>query len=121
MASRSVGRVSRMRVSSVTTASLRGTLKSTRMKTRLPSRSRSWMVSLSMIQGAASDERLAEGKLNLRPPFVANHSPLSSEFGGQQFDQVAATAGVAPLIVVPRQNFHATVADDFGVFGVDDR
>src|SRR5260370_4651717 len=54
------------------------------------------------------------------PTFAANPSPLYSEFGGQQFDQVAATAGVAPLIVVPRQNFDAAVADDFGVFGVDD-
>ena len=45
-ASRIVGSVSRMRVSSVTTPSFSGTLKSTRMKTRLPFRSRSLMESL---------------------------------------------------------------------------
>src|SRR5260370_15827034 len=45
---------------------------------------------------------------------------MSSEFGGQELEQVAATAGVAPLIVVPGQNFHAAVADHFGVFGIDD-
>src|SRR6266478_8052544 len=43
-----------------------------------------------------------------------------SEFGGQELDEVAATAGVAPLVVVPGQNFYAAVADDFGVFGIDD-
>src|SRR6266702_183403 len=73
-----------------------------------------------LVHDLRSGEWLVAGELNLCPPFVANHSPLSSEFGGQQFDQVAATAGVAPLIVVPRQNFHAAVADDFGVFGVND-
>src|SRR5215470_8222984 len=41
MASFSVGRVSRMRVSSVTTPSFNGTLKSTRMNTRFPRRSSS--------------------------------------------------------------------------------
>ena len=43
-----VGRVSRMRVSSVITPSLIGTLKSTRIKTRLWARSRSRMESLAM-------------------------------------------------------------------------
>src|ERR1700730_6271831 len=43
-----VGMVSRMRVSSVITPSLRGTLKSTRMKRRLSVRSRSRIESLDM-------------------------------------------------------------------------
>src|SRR6266567_1725433 len=73
-----------------------------------------------LVHDLRSDQWLVARELNLCPPFVANQSPLSLEFGGQQFDQVAATAGVAPLIVVPRQNFHAAVADDFGVFGVND-
>src|SRR5712671_6558888 len=46
MASRSVGSVSRTRVSSLTTPSLSGTLKSTRMNTRLPRKSTSLIVSL---------------------------------------------------------------------------
>src|SRR6266436_1098019 len=48
-----------------------------------------------------------------------NGKPFS-KFGGQELDEVAATAGVAPLVVVPGQNFYAAVADDFGVFGIDD-
>src|SRR6266853_2152069 len=38
----------------------------------------------------------------------------------QQFDEVAATAGVAPLVVVPGQDFYAAIADNLGVFGIDD-
>src|SRR6266478_3739252 len=48
-----------------------------------------------------------------------NRKPIT-EFGGQELDEVAAAAGVAPLIVVPSQNFYAAVADDLGVFGIDD-
>src|SRR5260370_13417999 len=48
-----------------------------------------------------------------------NGKPFS-KFGGQELDEVAATAGVAPLVVVPGQNFYAAVADDLGVFGIDD-
>src|SRR6266436_930584 len=108
-----------MRVSSVTTPSLSGTLKSTRMKTRFPRRSRSLMVSLFIVQEVASDEWLVARRAS---PFLPPLSqPISSEFGGQEFDEVAATAGIAPLVVVPGQNFYAAVADDFGVFGIDDR
>src|SRR4029077_4507487 len=107
MARRSVGSVSRTRVSSVTTPSLSGTLKSTRMKTRFPRRSRSSMVSLFMV--LCSVARAKSGRAKPRPCL---------ELGGQELDQVAAAAGVAPLVVVPSQNFHAAVADDLGVFGV---
>src|SRR5713226_4055271 len=117
MARRSVGIDSRMRVSSVTTPSLSGTLKSTRMKTRFPRRSRSLMVSLFMVQEAASDEWLVARRAS---PFLPPLSqPISLELGGQELDEVAATAGVAPLVVVPGQNFHAAVADDLCVFGID--
>src|SRR6266403_4012051 len=119
MARRSVGSVSRMRVSSVTTPSLSGTLKSTRMKTRFPRRSRSLMVSLFIVQEVASDEWLVARRAS---PFLPPLSqPISSEFGGQEFDEVAATAGIAPLVVVPGQDFYAAVADNFGVFGIDNR
>src|SRR6266403_938665 len=40
------------------------------------------------------------------------------ESRGQEPDQVAATAGVAPLVVVPGQNLDTAVADDFGVLRV---
>src|SRR6267143_5927996 len=40
------------------------------------------------------------------------------ELGSQQSNQIAAAAGVAPLVVVPGQNLHAAIADDFGVFRV---
>src|SRR5580704_17114135 len=42
------------------------------------------------------------------------------EFSGQELNEIAATAGVAPLVVVPGQNFDAAIADDFGVLGVND-
>src|SRR6266446_2877704 len=107
-----------MRVSSVTTPSLSGTLKSTRMKTRFPRRSRSLMVSLFIVQEVASDEWLVARRAS---PFLPPLSqPISSEFGGQEFDEVAATAGIAPLVVVPGQDFYAAVADDLCVFGIDD-
>src|SRR5438270_7517425 len=48
MARRRVGKVSRTRVSSVTAPSFNGTLKSTRINTRLPRKSRSLIVSLFM-------------------------------------------------------------------------
>src|SRR5215475_3158548 len=79
MANLRVGRVSRVRVSSVTTPSFNGTLKSTRRKTRLPRRSRSLIVSLFM----------------------------SLEFARHQLDQIAAPAGVAPFVVIPGEDFHA--------------
>src|SRR6266850_342105 len=40
------------------------------------------------------------------------------ELGSQQFNQIAAAAGVTPLVVVPGQDFHAAIADDFGVLRV---
>src|SRR5438552_7204309 len=64
----------------------------------------------------ASDEWLVAKKPSPFLPLLSR----ASEFRGQELDEVAATAGVAPLIVVPGQNFYAAVADNFGVFGIDD-
>src|SRR5207248_5169992 len=116
MARRSVGSVSRMRVSSVTTASFSGTLKSTRMKTRLPLRSRSLMVSLDM-KSVFSNWFWVCRKEELRS--LSNLLRCRSKLGCQKLNQVAATAGVAPLVVEPSQNLDAAIADHFGVLGVD--
>src|SRR5438477_2910102 len=64
----------------------------------------------------ASDEWLVAKKPSPFLPLLSR----ASEFRGQELDEVAAAAGVAPLVVVPGQNFYAAVADNFGVFGVDD-
>src|SRR5216683_1402868 len=128
MMRRSVGMDSRMRVSSVTTPSLSGTLKSTRMKTRFPRTSRSSMVSLFMICVLSIQSSVFSQRRTMMDFSFCSYSKLNtdngkpfSEFGGQELDEVAATAGVAPLVVVPGQNFYAAVADDLGVFGIDDR
>src|ERR1700676_439638 len=124
MARRMVGRVSRMRVSSVTTPSLSGTLKSTRRKTRLPRRSRSLMASLvmSVVRVPCLVIRAEAGGTKPRPyKIMACTITLRSKLGSQEFDQVAAAAGVAPFVVVPGKDLDAAVAYDFGVFGVDDR
>src|SRR5260370_31153821 len=63
MAHRSVGRVSRTRVSSAITPSFKGTLKSTRIKTRLPRKSTSLIVSLFM---ASSSQRSVLGTDSVR-------------------------------------------------------
>src|SRR6266576_1390721 len=82
-----LGRVSTMRVSSVTRPrSSSGTLKSTRMNTRRFFRSRSRMDIFAM-------------------------------FGLETFlihkvDHVAHAAGVSPLVVVPGDNFHAITLDN---------
>src|SRR5579859_3712426 len=93
IASFNVGSVSRMRVSSVTTPSLSGTLKSTRINTRFPRKSKSLIVSLFM----------------------------SLEFARHQLDQIPATARIAPFVVVPSQHFHTLVADHFCVFRIHNR
>src|SRR5712692_10411590 len=106
MARRSVGSVSRMRVSSVTTPSLSGTLKSTRMNTRLPRRSRSLMVSLVMVDAQRVEARKPQRAL---------------ELGRHQLDEVAATARIGPFVVVPGENFYATIPHDLGITGVNNR
>src|SRR5579863_2417841 len=201
MASFNVGSVSRIRVSSVTTPSFNGTLKSTRIKTRFPRKSKSLIVSLFIFlswERQSPDWRVGTTTPRLPPsrykivntrsastPYfysersrvidlcnphlpprlyklvipsgagrrfffrvrscervglrsrgiplarwlsltrafdqsrVTNHQSL--ELRRQQLDQIPAPAGVCPLVVVPRQYFHALVADHFGVLRIHDR
>src|SRR5262249_4214412 len=46
--------------------------------------------------------------------------PLES-FGRDVFDQIAHAAGIAPLVVIPGEDFDHLAADHFCVLGVDDR
>src|SRR4051794_2690687 len=85
-----------MRVSSVTRpCSSSGTLKSTRMKTRLFFRSRSRMESFAMFD--------------------------LETFLAHEIDHVADAARVSPLIVVPGNDFHAITLDDAGHRRVNNR
>src|SRR5262245_44809487 len=81
-----------MRVSSVIFPSASGTLKSTRINTRLPATSRS-----------ESDSLFTAG------------------LPQNEFDDVAQTHAEAPLVVVPRENFQHSVAEGLGERAVDDR
>src|SRR6185437_9495747 len=95
-----VGRVSRIRVSSVTRPSSEsGTLKSTRMNTRWPSRFRSCMESFAIF---SSHLRRLETLLR------------------QELDQIAYSAGVTPLIVVPGDHLHAVSRHHAGEGSVND-
>src|SRR5262245_12822203 len=88
-----VGSVSRMRVSSVTRPpSSRGTLKSTRMKTRLSRSGRSLIDSLVTLESFLAEEA----------------------------NQVAHPAGIAPLIVIPGDYFYAIAGDYAGERRVND-
>src|SRR5262249_19689843 len=88
-----------MRVSSPMTPLLSGTLKSTRMKTRCPCRSRSRIDSFMGV-------RLS----------LALQAPRD-----QLSQQVDAAVRVAPLVVVPRQDLEEIAFHHFGVGHVDDR
>src|SRR5688572_17731938 len=88
-----VGRLARMRVSSVIFPSSSGTFRSARRKTRLPATSTSRTVFLSI-------EWL---------------EPL-----GHELRQVGDPAGVAPLVVVPGDDLHQVLAGDHGRGRVDD-
>src|SRR6266508_6102516 len=87
-----VGRDARIRVSSPIVPCLIGTLKSTRMKTRFPSRSRS-----------------------LTPR--GNLQPLLDEIA----QQVHAAVRVAPLVVVPGKDLDEVAVHHFRVGRIDDR
>src|SRR5438477_8675003 len=94
-----VGSVSTMRVSSVTRpSSSSGTLKSTRMNTRLSLSSSSLMVSL----------------------FMLVFDPCLQAFRAEELDQVADAAGIPPLIVVPGDHLNAVASDDARHGRVDD-
>ncbi len=164
-----------MRVSSVISpASFSGTLKSTRMKMRLPLRSRSrtesfgmvlalcqWLVVRCLLPGAVAEEGRSEAGIRLatgvatddcprtrdtvaafcsrllpsippslvrllpappRPSFPVSWPPLGpplQSLAGDEGDQIAHTAGVSPLVVVPGDNLDQRAVDHLGEAGVD--
>src|SRR6478752_6274461 len=106
-----VGRAARIRESSVTLPSARGTLKSTRTKTRFPAGSKSRMVSLSMGPGSGrwfswAGRRSGRGDRQPR---------------GDEPDQIRDAAAVAPFVVVPADDLHHRPVEDHRRLGVDDR
>src|SRR3990172_1847668 len=115
-----VGRAARIRESSVTLPSARGTLKSTRTKTRFPATSASRIVSLSIVVLS-----LAWGRAPARPGVEDRPGGSGSdgrrEPGRDHRDEVGAAAAVAPLVVVPGDDLHHRAAEDHGARAVDDR
>src|ERR687888_458602 len=93
-----------MRVSSVILPSASGTLKSTRMKTRLPFRSRSEIDNLFILLMAAPYRACVRSR---SPP--------------HKLDHVTHSAAKAPLVVVPGKHFHHAIADRVGQRTIDDR
>src|SRR3990172_11454124 len=103
---RMVGRAARMRESSLTLPSSIGTLKSTRIRTRLPCGSKSRTVSFSIVQfpiwampGSGAGGRGLHG------------------LGGRQAladvgHEIGHAAGVAPLVVVPRDDLDHVAEHD---------
>src|ERR1700737_2009299 len=116
-----LGKDARIRVSSSTLPSLMGTLKSTRMRTRLPARSRSRMDNLGISRCTlcfvlCALFGLESGLLTLGRSVTNQNKVLSTKykvqnhaitknhlesFGGDVFDQIPDAAGITPLIVVP--------------------
>src|ERR1044071_8474299 len=98
-----VGRLSRIRVSSVTRTlpprTSVGTLKSTRTSTRFPRTSRSRTESFAII---------------------CSSSCSCWRSVSQHFHQLHATIAVAPLIVIPADHFYETIADHERQLAVED-
>src|SRR6516165_4972128 len=104
-----VGRLSRIRVSSVTRIlPLRtsvGTLKSTRTSTRFPRTSKSRRVSFA---------------ISNRAPARALAPAEQDRLFGQHFHQLHAAIAVAPFVIVPADHFDETVAHRQRQFAVED-
>src|SRR5262249_44032453 len=98
-----VGRLSRIRVSSVTRTlpprTSVGTLKSTRTSTRFPRTSRSRTESFAIIY---------------------SYCCSSSRSVSQHFHQLHAPIAVAPLIIVPADHFYETIAHHQRQLAVED-
>src|SRR3989442_10628543 len=95
-----VGRVPRMRVSSVMWPLWSsGTWKSARMMTRFPRRGRSSMVTLFRCMRSG---------------------PVRSAAGGHVLDEVPDPTRVAPLVVVPGDDLHHALVEPSGQRGVHD-
>src|SRR6266446_8672974 len=112
-----VGNEARIRVSSSMTSFLIGTLKSTRMNTRLPWMSRSRMESLGIGRFQAPGSRLPAPAEARSPKPEADLNPPLYE----QAKQVHTAARVSPLVVVPGQHFHEIAVHDLRIGGIDDR
>src|SRR5438093_7747315 len=100
-----VGIDARIRESSVTLPSSRGTLKSTRTKTRLPDGSKSRTVSLSMSRsplGAGAAGAVAERK---RGGGSGGCALPDGQARRDICDQIGHAAAVTPLVVVPTDDF----------------
>src|SRR5260221_2891752 len=72
-------------------------------------------------RGAACCALLGKVLLFLSASLLAAISSLFAallKLSRQKLDQIAATAGIAPLVVVPSQNFYALVAHHFGVLPI---
>src|SRR4051812_24623689 len=99
---RTVGSDARSRVSSPIFPSFTGTLKSTRMKTRLPLRSTSLIESFGM--GSAGSK-----------------GPGLQALFHQHAQQIDAATRIAPLVVVPGENLDEIAVHHLRVGRVDDR
>src|SRR2546423_3893210 len=98
-----VGSDERIRVSSPMMPPLSGTLKSTRMKTRWPWRSRSLMDSFMvarLVRSAAAARR-------------------SESLRHELPQQIDAAVRIAPLVVVPREDLHEVAVHHFRIRHVD--
>src|SRR5262245_39158881 len=104
-----VGRLSRIRVSSVTrTLPLRtsvGTLKSTRTSTRFPRTSRSRRVSFIGVLEYGSI-----GVVSERISLLHHSRTLLLRLPSQQFHQLHTPIAVAPFVIVPADHFYEAVA-----------
>src|SRR5205085_7556686 len=132
-----LGRAARILVSSVTLRlSSSGTLKSTRMKTRLPGKSRSVIDSFGIDVlttercGDAAMQRRGESQmrcLSSRLLFaaatrrrVAPSLRLLQSLFREEAYQVNNAARIAPLVVIPRQQLHQIAVEHTGVGRVED-
>src|ERR1700733_8041588 len=113
-----VGRVSRIRVSSITRPSSSGTLKSTRINIRLPLSGRSRMESLDMA-GCPRVQIISGSSAVIWPTVARAYSPSRMRrkrknlqaLTGDVVNQVANAAGIPPLVVVPGDHLDAIAAD----------
>src|SRR5215472_5304733 len=105
-----VGRLSRIRVSSVTRTlpprTSVGTLKSTRTRTRFPRTSRSRTVSFIGVLESWSNG-VAPGRISL---FHHSRTPLF-RLVSQHFHQLHAPIAVAPFVIVPANHFYESITE----------
>src|SRR5712691_10545536 len=111
-----------MRVSSPIVPFFNGTLKSTRMKTRWPSRSRSLMDSFIGVakKGYGPFLNISKGVRQKGAVPLFCYRPASQTFGDQLPQQIDAAVRVAPFVVVPGQDLQKIAFHHSRVRHVDD-